>query len=180
MATEVSCPNRGIFITLHHNLFYAISLCWVLPFTAKLRIRSASSILTSVRVSSLMNVAIHRVVNGCDVLGITRDWGIGHDWIGIWRFVNRLQLQPLVMDPKIRWLDVLGIAFVFMRPIHRFTSSSFSVKDKKKITYPIFLQELSSMKVSLRRITLPSSTLCDGPWCSLSFDLFFLQITQTR
>lgn len=97
-----------------------------------------------------MNIAVHRVVHGGDVLGVTRDRGVGHDWIGIWGFINRLQLQPLVMDPKIRWLDILGIAFVFMRSIHRFTSSSFSLKGKQKqITYSIILQELFSIKVSL-------------------------------
>lgn len=35
-----------------------------------------------------MDIAVHGIINWGDVLGVARDWGIRHDWIGIWRFIN--------------------------------------------------------------------------------------------
>lgn len=75
-----------------------------------------------------MDIAVHRVVNWCDVLGITRDWGVCHDWIGIWRFINGFKLQPLMMNPKVRRFDILRIPFVFMGSIHRLAGSSLPLK----------------------------------------------------
>lgn len=79
-----------------------------------------------------MDVAVHGVVHRCDVLGITRNWRICHDWIGIRRFINGFQLQSLVMNPQVRWFNILGIPFVFMRPIHRFASGTLPLKTTRK------------------------------------------------
>lgn len=54
---------------------------------------------TSVWIPPLMDIAIHGIVDRCDILRISRDWSISHDRVWIWRLVNRLQLQSLMMDP---------------------------------------------------------------------------------
>lgn len=46
-----------------------------------------------------MDIAIHGIVDWCDILRVSRDWSISHDRVWIWRLVNRLQLQSLMMDP---------------------------------------------------------------------------------
>lgn len=80
-----------------------------------------------------MDIAVHRVINWGNILGITRDWGVRHDGVGIWRLIYGLQLQPLMMNPKVRGFDVLGIPFVFMRTIHGFAGSSLPLKGAKQI-----------------------------------------------
>lgn len=65
-----------------------------------------------------MDIAIHGIVDWCDILRVPRDWSISHDRVWIWRLVNRLQLQPLMMDPQVRRLHVFAIALVLMGAVH--------------------------------------------------------------
>lgn len=74
--------------------------------------------LTSVRIPPLMDVAVHGIVNWCDVLRVTRNWSIGHDGVWVWRLIDGFQLQPLVMDPEVRGFHIFGVSFVLVGAIH--------------------------------------------------------------
>lgn len=61
-----------------------------------------------------MGVVLQAAVGRRDVLRGAGDGCFGHDWVGVWRLVHGLEFQPLVVNPKIRWLQVFGVSFVFM------------------------------------------------------------------
>lgn len=72
-----------------------------------------------------MDIAVHGIVNWCDILRVTRNWSISHDGVWVWRLINGFQLQSLMMDPEVWGFDVFRVPFVLVGAIHRFASSSF-------------------------------------------------------
>lgn len=72
--------------------------------------------LTTVGVAPLLQVgvAVQAAVSRRDVLRGTGDGCFGHNRVWIWWLVHGLELQPLVVNPKIRWFQVLGVALVFV------------------------------------------------------------------
>lgn len=77
-----------------------------------------------------MGVAVHAAVSRCDVLGGAGDRRFGHDRVGVWRLVHGLEFQPLVMNPKIRWLQVFGVSLVFMGAIRGLWGSALSARGR--------------------------------------------------
>lgn len=65
-----------------------------------------------------MDVAVHGIVDWCDILGVARNWGVGHDGVRVWRLVDGLQLQPLVMDPEVWGFDIFGVPLVLVGAVH--------------------------------------------------------------
>lgn len=65
-----------------------------------------------------MDVAVHGIVNRCDILRVTRNWSISHDGVWVWRLINGFQLQSLMMDPEVWGFDILGVPFVLVGAIH--------------------------------------------------------------
>lgn len=61
-----------------------------------------------------MGVSIQAAIGRRDVLRGAGDGRLGHDRVGIWRLVHGFELQPLVVNPKIRWLQVFGVSLVFV------------------------------------------------------------------
>lgn len=72
--------------------------------------------LTAVGVAALLQVrvALQAAVGRRDVLGRAGDGRLRHDRVGIRRLVHGLQLQPLVVDPQVRRLQVFGVALVLV------------------------------------------------------------------
>lgn len=75
--------------------------------------------LTTVGVAPLLQVGVtlKAAVSRCDVLGGAGDGRLGHDRVGVWRLVRGFQFQPLVVNPKIRRLQVLGVSLVLVGAI---------------------------------------------------------------
>lgn len=61
-----------------------------------------------------MGVAVQAAVSGRDVLRGAGDGRLGHDRIGVRRLVHGFEFQPLVVNPKVRWLQVLGVPLVLV------------------------------------------------------------------
>lgn len=80
---------------------------------------------TSIWIPPLMNVAVHGIINWCDILRVTRNWRISHDRVWVWRLIDGFQLQSLMMDPEVWGFDIFGVPFVLVGAIHWFASSSF-------------------------------------------------------
>lgn len=72
--------------------------------------------LTTVGVAPLLQVGVvvETAVRRRDVLRGARDGGFRHDRVGVRRLVHGLELQPLVVNPKIRRLQVFGVSFVLV------------------------------------------------------------------
>lgn len=75
-------------------------------------------IRTSVRIPPLMDVAVHRIVNRCDILRVTRNRSISHDGVWVWGLIDGFQLQSLMMDPEVWGFDIFGVPFVLVGAIH--------------------------------------------------------------
>lgn len=88
---------------------------------------------TSIWIPPLMDVAVHGIVNWCDILRITRNWCISHDGVWVWRLINGFELQSLVMDPEVWGFDIFGVPFILVGAIHWFASSSFPRYEIKRI-----------------------------------------------
>lgn len=80
--------------------------------------------LTAVRIPSLED-GIQGAVYRSDVLGGTRNRRVRHDRIGLRGLVDGFELQALMMDPKIRRLEVFRVAFVLVRSIAGLASCPF-------------------------------------------------------
>ena len=65
-----------------------------------------------------MNVAVHGIINWCDILRVTRNWRISHDRVWVWRLIDGFQLQSLMMDPEVWGFDIFGVPFVLVEAIH--------------------------------------------------------------
>ena len=75
--------------------------------------------LTSVGVAArllLLQVgnAVEAAVGRRDVLGAAGDGRVRHGWVGVRGLVHGLELQPLVVDPEVGGLEVLGVALVLV------------------------------------------------------------------
>lgn len=80
--------------------------------------------LTAVGVASLEH-GIHCGVHWGDVLRSSGDWRVGHDGVGFGWFINSFELQALVVNPEVRWLQIFGIALVFVGSIGRLAGRTF-------------------------------------------------------
>lgn len=90
---------------------------------------------TSVRIPPLMDVAVHGIVNWCDILRVTRNWSISHDGVWVWRLIDGFQLQSLMMDPEVRGFDIFGVPFVLVGAVHGFASSSLPRQKFKRVFF---------------------------------------------
>lgn len=90
---------------------------------------------TSVRIPPLMDVAVHGIVNWCDILRVTRNWSISHDGVWVWRLIDGFQLQSLMMDPEVRGFDIFGVPFALVGAVHGFASSSLPRQKFKRVFF---------------------------------------------
>lgn len=81
--------------------------------------------MPSVRIPPLVNIAVHGIVDWCDILRVPRNRCISHYGVWVWRFIDGFQLQSLMMDPEIWGFDIFGVAFILVGAIYRLASSSF-------------------------------------------------------
>lgn len=88
---------------------------------------------TSIWIPPLMDIAVHGIVNWCDILRITRNWCISHDGVWIWGLIDGFELQSLMMDPEVWGFDIFGVPFILVGAIHWFASSSFPRYEIKRI-----------------------------------------------
>ena len=58
--------------------------------------------------------AVETTVGRRDVLGAAGDGRVRHGRVGVRGLVHGLELQPLVVDPQVRGLEVLGVALVLV------------------------------------------------------------------
>jgi hypothetical protein len=65
-----------------------------------------------------VDIAVHGIVNWCDILRVARNWSISHDRVWVRGLINGFQFQPLMMDPEVWGLNIFGVPFVFMGAIH--------------------------------------------------------------
>lgn len=88
--------------------------------------------LTAVGVAPLLQVrvALQAAIGRRDVLRGAWDGRLGHDRVGVWRLVHGLQLQPLVVDPQVGWLQVFGVALVFVGTVGRLGSGSLPAAER--------------------------------------------------
>lgn len=91
--------------------------------------------LTTVGVAPLLQVgvALQSAVSRGDVLWGAGNGGFSHDWVGVWRLVHGFKLQPLVVNPKIGWLQVFGVPLVFVRAVGRFWGSPLSIGENTEL-----------------------------------------------
>lgn len=80
------------------------------------RVEAGARTLTTVGVAPLLQVGVvvEAAVSRRDVLRGPRDGRFRHDRVGVRRLVHGLELQPLVVNPKIRRLQVFGVSFVLV------------------------------------------------------------------
>lgn len=90
--------------------------------------RSPWAILTTVGVAPLLQVgvALQATVSRRDVLWCAGDRRFGHDRVWLWGLIHGFEFQPLVVNPKIWWLQVFGVSLVFVGAIWRLWGSPFS------------------------------------------------------
>lgn len=80
------------------------------------QLEAGARTLTTVGVAPLLQVGVvvEAAVSRRDVLRGPRDGRFRHDRVGVRRLVHGLELQPLVVNPKIRRLQVFGVSFVLV------------------------------------------------------------------
>lgn len=61
-----------------------------------------------------MGIALQAAVSRRDVLRRARNGCFCHDRVGLRGLIHGLEFQPLVVNPEIGWLQVFGVAFVFV------------------------------------------------------------------
>lgn len=93
-----------------------------------------SGALTAVGVAPLLQVgvAVEAAVRRRDVLRGPGDGGLRHHRVGLRRLVHGLELQPLVVNPKIRRLQVFGVSFVLVGAVGRLGGGAFSMGWREK------------------------------------------------